>query len=341
MSYFIPRARGIIGFEKGSLEEMNFPVEVSTTIVLAPSDLFGIAGENKRRSVVPPSNKNTIFWDADAGRMWVESDNFLPPLIYSKEIGELSLSFNGNVITAKKRYQTLKRLKNDLSGLEHQLTSYLTLFLGTFVRVESITCNIEPNTTFRYQLLRTDSQTGISREEGRLQKIDEAVNLMSVSNASTERFVLACIYFQQARRLVASYESDIPSQNFAEMFVNLAKCLELLFSNTRDALREKCRRLGFTNEEIESKIIPILVIRNELDIAHSAGRRISNENTQVIRDYGYVSLDNVRTILITISKKLSSSENVLEPLSDKPNKEVEELCMKLQNYLKQPNLQVK
>jgi hypothetical protein len=59
----------------------------------------------------------------------------------------------------------------------------------------------------------------------------------------------------------------------AEVILNLAKALEVLFPpsgdrGTRNAVRAGLRSLGLSEDEIEGNFLPAMALRNEMDVGH-------------------------------------------------------------------------
>jgi len=146
------------------------------------------------------------------------------------------------------------------------------------------------------------------------------------------------MYFQQALRLESPHETSVPSLNVGEIALNLAKAVEVLFSSERDKIRQKCSLIGYTDVQVESQIIPILVIRNQLDVAHAAGTSISEEDTRTIHDYIRISVSNVRNLLLRVGSSLTKSIDVLDPLPTIKETDRRKICVRLREHMKEPLL---
>lgn len=112
---------------------------------------------------------------------------------------------------------------------------------------------------FRFETVSTEDR------DSRLKSmLDRFVFLCEATNV---RFLAAVSYFHRAVKLqtVGSGPSDFAG----ESIVNLAKVLEVLFNgDNRDATRVGLRKLGFSDELIESAFVPCLLLCSRLDAAH-------------------------------------------------------------------------
>ena len=80
------------------------------------------------------------------------------------------------------------------------------------------------------------------------------------------RLLAALHYFHVACRLRAVGHS--PREFMAEIILNFAKILQVLFGQSRDDIRNPLTSLGYAPRDIESDFIPILVLRNEFNVGH-------------------------------------------------------------------------
>ncbi len=175
-------------------------------------------------------------------------------------------------------------------------------------------------------------------EQRRAARVNQAIDFTQITAASEERYLLACIYYQQALRMESPHECTIPALHISELILNLAKCLEMLFGSSRDKVRETCRLLGYTDEEIETQIVPILVIRSNFDIAHPVGTRMLYEYIETVHQYAGRSLYNVRALLIRVGTLLSDGKDILAPLDSDGKDDRIKLCERLREHMTKPML---
>jgi hypothetical protein len=139
---------------------------------------------------------------------------------------------------------------------------------------------------FRWELaewrfeFRTTNQ---EHQEERFAKAWERMGMLSAANR--RRLVAGLRYFHAACRLARV--GSTAGEFVAEVVLNLAKSLEVLFpptgdGKTRDAVRTGLRTLDFSDDEIERDFVPALVLRNEIDVGHV--------------ELGLFTIDQLRTI---------------------------------------------
>lgn len=181
--------------------------------------------------------------------------------------------------------------------------------------------------------------------ETRDNKIFKAVDLQKPWIISYPRFITAAIYFQHALRLISPHEVvAAPHQFFAEVVVNLSKCLEILLADktregkTNDKIRASCRLVGYSDEQIESQIIPILLIRSSFDGAHALGAKVPVEQVAILKAFIDRAINNVQSILLTVAEYIKKNEGFLAPLTDDSAKDRSALVSKMENYLKYDKL---
>jgi hypothetical protein len=67
----------------------------------------------------------------------------------------------------------------------------------------------------------------------------------------------------------------------AEALLNYSKTLEVLFGDTRDQQRAGLRAIGVPDDDIETRFIPVTLLRDFLDVAHP---KLSQLDSQRLRD---------------------------------------------------------
>jgi hypothetical protein len=339
MSYLIPGVRTLI-VEPKALNTIVWPAEVSVRVTLSPKEIFGSSERSEPRAMGMPGVETQFTVHGHTGRIAAHSDDFIRPLLYETKLKfGINIEFNHNVFVATCRADSDNHLHILIDRIVFWIPAYLSLFFDTFIGVEEVTGHIAPDFDLAYLITGFAHRLMILDTEQRKVFLDKAFGFVDLPVPPAERLIVATIYFQQALRLVSPHEVHVPLLNIsAEVFLNLSKCLETLFGGNRDKVREKCKTIGYSDDQIEEQIIPILVVRNELDIAHPVGTRISSDDIQTLRDYIFRSIENVRSILITVSQLLESRVKILEPLSHESGRERSELCNKLRRYLQKPKL---
>ena len=103
-------------------------------------------------------------------------------------------------------------------------------------------------------------------------------------------------------------------------------------------VRKKCAQLGYNEEQIESQIVPILVVRSKFDVAHPVGARIAYERIESVHFYAERAVDNVQRILIRLGKLLNAGHEILDPLPADVVDDRIKLANRLREHLAKPIL---
>ncbi len=125
---------------------------------------------------------------------------------------------------------------------------------------------------FRWELKKWKAQFDITTQEKQELSVAsswERVGVLSVPGR--HRLLAALHYYHVALRLAR--RGEIAGEFLPEMILNFSKVLEVLFppsgdGKTRDAARAGLLKLGFSQMEIEADYIPVMVLRNEIDVGH-------------------------------------------------------------------------
>ncbi|MDY0964881.1 hypothetical protein [Massilia sp. CFBP9026] len=120
----------------------------------------------------------------------------------------------------------------------------------------------------------------------------------------------------------------------------MAKCIELLFSaSSRNDLRDKLKTVGYSKERIESQLIPILIIRNEVDVGHASSGITEDDEISVLRKFVDRSVLNVGSLLMAVSQKISVTDDFLAPLPESGPIDRAKLIASLKKYLSDSQLE--
>jgi hypothetical protein len=85
--------------------------------------------------------------------------------------------------------------------------------------------------------------------------------------ANSRRLLGGLVYFQTGCRLLAAGRNRF--EFVAKALLDFAKTLQSLFGESRDDVRSGLTNLGlFEEADIEAKLIPALILRNEFDVGH-------------------------------------------------------------------------
>jgi len=334
MSYFIQRRRHI-KVRKGDFTEVHWPESATITARLGPADLFGPAPPQPRSVLIHDSKDNSIYWDANIGRKEPYSTTFLEPLSVEMKNHGMSLTMKGNDITATFQAENLDHVSTVLDLIELQVPAYLSVTNVVNITVERLFGTIGSDIEVTFELSEMRLPIPLTNMEARQDACREALELGTLTSPAISRLLVACFYYQQARRMTSPLESRVPELNASELLVDLVKSLEILLGSSRDEMRQGCKRLGFSQTEIESQIIPIVLARNELDGGHPVGTRLSDEDISVLLEYVERASQNVRVILLRAARLILSGAEPLDPLDrmKSPGKAKLKLLKHMRRYL--------
>ena len=127
-------------------------------------------------------------------------------------------------------------------------------------------------TRYRWELADWRMDFDVTTQEVQERKfVDSWQRIALLSDSNNRRLIGALHYFHIASRLRSAGHS--PWEFMAESILNLTKTLETLFPPTgdgkkRDAVRRSLAVLEYSDEEIERDFIPVMALRDEIDVGH-------------------------------------------------------------------------
>jgi hypothetical protein len=345
MAYYLLSDRGLSMSEQGreSLARLPWPAELQLQAELVPDEVFGPSEINSPRVMVLPGQPVQFTIDPNLMKATPTSDLFPPPVQLKRSLfcPDVQVEFSKNVVTLACEVEQFNEVREWVAYLDYVLPSSLSVAFGVFINSTKITgrlgetvnfCCLFPEESSFYRLCAVDDAT-------RSNRIDTALKLMNPRFASYDRFLVSATYFHQALRLCSPHETISPIQCFtAEIFLNLAKGLEILFGGTRDALRQNCRVLGYSDKQIESQLVPILLIRSRVDIAHAVGSSIPMSEIAVVRQYAMRAIENTKALLSRVSRHLEKHDDFLQPIAGRDVADRLRLTASLRSYLEEDRL---
>ncbi len=238
-------------------------------IELIPGTAFG-TDDRPSRTIVR-GRKATAIVDANHGRMVFKSD---PPLECIEAIAqgtETSIALQGNVLTYKFRCDSLVELERSCYTITFILPTILNLGFPDPPVVEVVTGAVG-STEFRWEYGPEECQTvthTVTQEQ--LEKFAfDAFDYMPLFNGiGNRRLAAALSYFHSAVRLYTA--GHYRWEFLAEAVLNYTKCLEVLFvssEHSMDDIRTELEILGYGSSDIEHDFIPVVLLRNSMDVGH-------------------------------------------------------------------------
>jgi hypothetical protein len=223
-------------------------------------------------------------WNGPTGRAVFTQKPGISPITLAREMLNGRLTVSGSLVSFERTCPSLADAAETLDELRLVVPALFAVFLPrpvtvTYARV------IVGDATFRSELRRGAYRIEALTEEAYSDRVDYAFSaLKAILEGNHYALIAAAAYMHVAERLAAVGNSAV---EFApEIILNLAKILEVLFGNTRDQIRVGLTDLGYDEVEREGVFIPLMILRNELDVGHA---KLSTYSAEVLdRLYGYL-----------------------------------------------------
>jgi hypothetical protein len=271
--------------------------------------------------------------NANDGSGEIECDDFLSPArLGPYERGPYSLTVHGDIMSVAASVDSPDDVIKLGYLVEYTIAPLLSVHNSVYVSVDELTGSIGETVAIRLELGQFGHAMAISTNDHRKACVEAALQPLPVGS---ERLIVSCIYFQHAERLGSGSETRIPYLNASEIVLNLAKCLQVLFGESRTSIREGCRSFGLTEAETEQAIIPILLFRDTLDGAHATITPASQEMLETMREFVGRATHNTRALLVRVQAKLSRGEAQIRAIEPDPARQAErsKLVDRMREYL--------
>jgi hypothetical protein len=293
---------------------LSFPADVRIDFHFQPLQPFGSTAGGGRTAVhaVPAS----AFFDANTGAHSIESHQPLQPLDLTIEEPDRLSVWKGNLLRIAQRFETLETVRDTIEGIYFALPMLLAVEFADPPFVERVDGTIGA-TTFRWELREWRGSFRTTTQEKQETAIGLSWERLDLLSAPGRRRLLAALhYFHTACRL--SRQGATAGEFLAEVVLNLAKSLEVLFPSSgdgkpRDAVRRKLAELGFSQVEIEADYIPSLALRNEIDVGHVELGLFTPSQLLSIHAYVDHAENAFRVLLDRLLEKVAAGEFEVEP----------------------------
>jgi hypothetical protein len=211
------------------------------------------------------------MFNANTGHFRIEPKSSLDELDVTYEHSNTIFRLVANQLTLTSRCTSNRELTELIESVYYVFPFVLSLCLQEPVVVDRVDGRVgsEP---FAWELKSWQAPILISNQEKQEKRVIEAWDLMAfLSGFRNMRIVGALKYFYAACRL--SRIGHTPWEFMGEILLNFCKVLEVLFPPTgngmsRDAARDGLSKLGYSSAEIEGCFIPVMLLRNKIDVGH-------------------------------------------------------------------------
>ncbi|MFC1705429.1 hypothetical protein ACFL59_01240 [Planctomycetota bacterium] len=305
---------------------VSYPAEYTGHIWLAPEDAFGVPC--LERTTQKEGQLGKVVVDANTGTTAVKG-GLIDRVQLELSLPDADFRLDANRLTVRSKVGR----QEEAHALSRSLSNLLPLLLSARLNVPVavhrflVALNAE---RFSFVLANVRHRTMVSTSAANADHVAEALKDWSQAGRGHERFVAALAYYRRAQRLAAM--QPIPANWFPEATLNLAKCIEVLLTADRDRLRQTAAEWGLPESLIESYVVPVLLVRSQLDVAHVSLAPLPPGTRDALVDFTLAALDNVRELLGTIWRLLKAGEIQLRPPSIQHEKRTRDLLSRLSSY---------
>lgn len=289
-------------------DKLAFPNVVTMKTELTPTEEF--APHSSRGKTMVPGEPISFVFDANFGRMSVEGSKGIEPVAVDYTVGDVEFRLRGAQLTATTMCRSYEEFREKLNVFYH----VVPLFFYNFSN--AITCGrVEGDIGGEPFLWEVEGTAfyprAISKASQEELVVKALFRLPMVAGDENRRLLGALYYYHVARRL--SDAGRGPHEFMAEIILNLAKVLEILFGPTRDEIRRQLLLLGFEARIIEERYVPVMILRNELDVGHPLSSALGEPELLIIHRYLAHSLQDFRSLLNEIFVARQQGKFPLKP----------------------------
>jgi len=305
------RERSFLLEEGGTLD---FPNKVYVEFLLCPTEALG-KHSGKGRTILRGSGAR-IRYNANTGRSYVDAEQLLKPLNVTIKQPLSTIRLRGNRLHVR----TYCKTRNDLVGLiqtvYYGLPPILNLNFAESPVIKRVKGKVG-NTAFCWAHKRQVWGFEVTTQETQEEKVISAwLTMNSLGTHPAQRRVLAALqHFYVACRL--SEAGNSPSDFMAEVILNYCKILEVLFppkgdGKTRDAARIGLAKLDYSKEEIERDFLPVMALRNWIDVGHAKLSLFDRNQLNILHKYTDEAEGYFCSMLRRLIDKLKLDNDLIE-----------------------------
>ncbi|MBE9594257.1 MAG: hypothetical protein IMF19_12365 [Proteobacteria bacterium] len=307
------------------------PLHLRLEILFAPEDQFGILCVE--RTLIPGGKRVLSLWNANEGKTSIETSELIEKIYDQINLSDGDkILFEGNKLILDHTGDSVQSCLEAANSLSQIIPALLSLHLQTYVWIKEARGELNGR-KFRCQLTTAYCPVHTSTANDQKERIRGAIKFWTNIDEDKIRFINACFYFSHALRL--SQIQPIKETFVAEVILNLTKCLEILFSDVRDNVRTECKKLGFSTDFIEKRIIPIFLLRSKLDVAHVTSFPIEYEDRNNVLRFVNSAFYFVHKVLQKTEDELLSG-NFKLPKRGRTDKKRTDILSAIAEYVKGP-----
>jgi hypothetical protein len=316
-------------------EELAFPAQCELCFHFQPAQPFGTepgAGRTLVRAVAA-----SIRFNANTGQHFAESKAPLSPLDVTLQAPTQTVRLVGTTLMITERFESLQAMELAIIAVFFILPTLLNVSFSDPPYIERVDGKVGAS-GFRWELDEWRLEFRTTTQQEQEEDFAKAWGRIGMMTEPRHRRLAAGLhYFHVACRLARA--GCTAGEFVAEVVLNLAKCLEVLFppnsdGQTRDAARAGLRALGFSAEQIEKDFIPAMALRNEIDVAHVELGLFKMDQLTTIHAYTDRAERAFRELFERLLRRVESGEADIVPHElGPPRDEAIKLVERLKSYM--------
>ena len=293
---------------------LSFPSTASIRFEFLPSQPFGTEPGNGHTAVVGLPAKADM--DLNTGKHSIVSSEPLSPLRVLVAGGGREFRLEGTTLTFSDYFDSLEELDETINGIYFALPMLLNISFADPPYVSAVSGQVA-NVPFHWELVPYGYQFSSTTQDDQERDIERAWERMFViGDPQKKRLAAGLHYFHVACRLLRSGQT--PGEFVSEAILNLSKALEVLFppegdGKTMDAVRLGLQQLEYTKTEIEKKFIPMIALRNQIDVGHVELGIFSVDQLSIIHTFTEKSEVSFRGLMDRVITRVESGDFKLQP----------------------------
>ena len=298
--------------EKGGT--LDFPNTVYVEFLFCPTEALG-KHSGRGRTVLRGSGAR-IRYDANTGRSYVDSVPLLKPLNVTIKKTISTIRLKGNRLHIRTYCEAVNDLIRLIEAVYYGFPPLLNLDFGESPIIKRVKGQVG-NIAFCWAHKLQEFYFEVTTQEMQEEKVNSAWLTMELLNThpARRRILAALQHFYVACRL--SEAGNCPSDFMAEVILNYCKILEVLFppkgdGKTREAVRIGLAKLGYSKDNIDSKFLPAMALRNEIDVGHTKLALFDRKQLNILHRYTDESEGYFRSMLRCLIDKLELNNDLIE-----------------------------
>jgi len=271
----------------------SLPADCVVRFHFLPLQPFGAEAGGGRTAVRAVAAQ--ALFNAHSGQHTITSAQPLNPLEVILQYQDLKATWSGPVLTIAKRYTSADEFSRFVEVVYFVLPALLAVSFADPPYVSQVEGEIAGR-PFHWELAWWKAGFRMTTQEEQERLAAQAWETLAlVTVPARRRLVAALHYFHVASRLAR--EGTTAGEFVAEVILNLAKVLEVLFPGSRDTARAGLAHLGFSQDEIEGRFLPAMALRSKIDVAHVGLGIFTVDQLKVIHAYTDLAEEAFRGLL--------------------------------------------